>query len=208
MTLPDFRIRFPAPKIDFDTEVGPTNTDIDDYPPPQGQARFDHMRLVLMGLLAQQASFSEPTIFADGTPWFDLNSFTLKISMNGAWVSYTQAIALEDDGAGNVVTLANWYDTVALAISSLAAEITFSGSSTTNGIVLIDIPTSLQSFLEDDSRALVYKNGLLLDPRIITIESGTTIRITGDTLDIGDTFTVFIRRIPTETFYSPSVTLP
>ena len=65
--------------IDFVADVGIASQDHDNYPPPQGQARFDHMRMAIIALLSQQASFSEPTQYRDGTPWFDLTDQTWNI---------------------------------------------------------------------------------------------------------------------------------
>ncbi len=206
--LPDNRIRLSPTKIDFDTEVGNYGQDIDNYPPEGGQARFDHMRSVVIGLLSQQSSYSEPSQKRDGTPWFDLNTMALKIWRNNEWQLYSEAIPLADDGEGNVTTLADWFTSISGALSNIAQEITFSGISNTTGATLIPIPESLRTYLFSDSRASVYINGLLVDPRNARLEPGslpTAVKLIDTSLQHGDVFSVYIRRIPSSTFYTPSV---
>ena len=123
MALPDNRIRLSSSKIDFENDVGIASQDHDDYPPPQGQARFDHMRMFLIGVLSQQSSYDEPTQKRDGTPWFDLNTFQLKIWTQNSWQSYASVLALAEDSEGNVTeTLATWYSTIADTLSDLSPE--------------------------------------------------------------------------------------
>lgn len=210
MTLPDFRIRYPAAKINFTTDVGILNSDIDNYPPPQGQARFDHMRMTLLGLLMQQASFSEPTQRGEGTAWFDLNTLSLKIWHNNGWHLYADVIPLAVDGSGNVITLSDWYATAADAIATLSPEIVFSGQVTANGINSISIPSTLRNGIATDARCFIYHNGLLIDPRAASLIGSppASILLTGLTFNSGDVFTVSIRRVPVTTFYGPTVNIP
>lgn len=211
MALPDNRIRLSATKIDFANDFGVTGQDIEDYPPEAGQARFDHMRSVILGLLSQQSSFDEPIQKRDGTPWFDLNNMVLKIWRNSEWQLYSDAIPLAEDGDGNVTTLSDWFASVSESLSSLAQEIVFSGSSSSDSLTLINIPESLRDLLYSDSRPIVYINGLLIDPRNTRLEPSalpTAVKLTDVTLDSGDEFTVFIRRIPSSSFYTPSVSIP
>jgi len=210
MTLPDFRIRLPAPKIDFISEVGLTNTDADNYPAYGSQARADWMRLYLIGLLTQQTSYEEPTIFADGTPWFDLNDGTLKIRLNDAWVPYSEVISVEHDPYGiSTKTLAEFYNEVSETLVSLAPEIVFTGTSNTNSVSSITIPVTLRGNLNADSRAFVYVNGLLKSPLSTQLNqpNPTMVILTGFTINSGDTFTVIIRRIPDSTYYAEQVVL-
>jgi hypothetical protein len=210
-STPDNRVRLPASKIDFTNDVGVAGQDHDTYPPPQGQARFDHMRMFLIGLLAQQSSYQEPTQYRDGTPWFDLNTMQLKVRMNNDWRSYAEIIVLEEDAEGTT-TLADWFDSVALSLGGLAPEIVFNGSAAADDQDNIGIPESLRVHLYSDSRPFVYKNGQLLDPRNSRLNPGsnpTFVELTGgEKLDAGDTYTVMIRRIPTETWYTASVSVP
>jgi hypothetical protein len=200
--VPDNRIRFPAPEIDFESDVGVTSQDHDTYPSAGQQARFDHMRIAIIGLLSQQSSYDEPSQYRDGTPWFDLNTMQLKIRMNNSWVSYAEAIVLSDG-----TTLDAWYESVAAGLASLAPEIVFNGSCSVNSTTNIAIPISLRDYLYSDSRAFVYKNGLLLDPRYTQIIGGIVI-LNGEPLDSGDFFTVIIRRVESITWYGSDVVIP
>jgi hypothetical protein len=200
--LPDNRIRYQAPEINFETEVGITSQDHDQYPAPDTQARYDHMRMTLIGLLSQQSSYYEPNEHRDGTPWFDLNTMQLKIRMYNQWLPYSDAIVLEND-----ITLTDWVRAVADGLASLAPEITFNGNCASNNTTIIPIPESLRDYLYPDSRAFVHKNGLLLDPRYTQI-TGSVIFLSDQILNSGDKFTVSIRRIISEVWYQQDVNIP
>ncbi len=208
MPLPDNRIRLPAVKIDFDTEVGTTSQDHDTYPAPQAQARYDHMRMYLIGLLSQQSSYSEPTQKRDGTPWFDLNTLALKIWLNGEWQLYSAVIPLTV--GTQTLTLADWYATVNESLVSLAPEVVFGGKadSVTSDIT---IPSALRSALYDDSRAFIVVNGTSIDPRSVTFigsPTPTIIRMANHELEANDEFYVTIRRVPVTTFSTSDVIVP
>jgi hypothetical protein len=126
MTLPDNRIRLPSPLIDFTGDVGDTGKAHDSFP-EAGPARFDHMRMFLIGLLANQASFQEPIEFRLGSWWFDLNSGIFKyradegatIDTDGAnWVSLANAIELMDG-----LTLQQWYDQIKDTIEAVPVAV-------------------------------------------------------------------------------------
>jgi len=208
--LPDGRIRFPALAVDFNNDVGLSGSNHDNYPPAGGQARYDHMRMVIIGLLSQQASYDEPTEYRDGTPWFDLNEGILKIRFNGTWTPFSQVISVAQDATGaSTKTLAQFYSELSAALVNLSPEIVYSGSASVDGVTSIPIPTSLRGNVYDNSRPFVHINGLLVDPRNTTIAPGvtpTTIALSGVTMNAGDTFTVLIRRIPDSTFYTATVT--
>src|SRR5574341_388463 len=115
MTLPDGRIRLPGPKIDFDAEVGTTGKAHDTFPQP-GQARFDHMRSFLIGLLSNQASYNEPVEHRLGTLWYDLNTGAYKfrtdvgplLDVDGNnWASLASGIELEPG-----LTLNDWFEQI------------------------------------------------------------------------------------------------
>lgn len=210
MAAPDARMRFPAGLIDFTADVGIASQDHDNYPPPQGQARFDHMRMAVIALLSQQASFSEPTQYRDGTPWFDLNDQTLKIRRSNEWVRFSEAIPLGESEAGVHLTLEEWFASTNVALSSLTQEVVFNGTSTANSVTDITIPSSLQVFLFNDTQCFFYLNGLLLDPRNCSLIGSppTTVRLSNTSLSIGDTFTVIMRRVPSSSFHVPTVSVP
>jgi len=114
--LPDNRMRFTAPLIDFEDDVGETGQDHDGFPAP-GQARYDWMRMAIISLLANQASFSEPVNYRKGTPWFDLNTSVLKIRTGEGiagteWSNFADVIEVSDG-----LTLANWFDAVSAGLA-------------------------------------------------------------------------------------------
>ena len=209
MAIPDNRIRLPSAKIDFATDVGETSQDHDNYPPPQGQARFDHMRMFLIGLLSQQASFDEPTQYRDGTPWFDLNDSTIKIRSGSEWKHLSDVISVQQASGASTLSLTDFVTQVLAAIPNITPEVVYSGVTTSDNVTSIPIPESLRSGLGTESRPFVYINGLLVDPRNTRLEPGvnpSTIVLVNTNLDTGDLFTVNIKYVPSETFYSHSVT--
>jgi len=209
MTLPDNRIRLPSTKIDFTADVGDTGQDHDSYPPPQGQARYDHMRMFLMGLLAQQSSYTEPTQYRDGTTWFDLNDSTIKIRSGNEWVHLSDVISVQQASGTSTQSLTEFVTQVLAAIPNITPEVVYSGVATSDNVTSIPIPESLRSGLNSESRPFVYINGSLIDPRNTRLEPGdnpSTVILVADNLDTGDLFTVNIRYVPSATFYSQSVT--
>jgi hypothetical protein len=206
MTLPDNRIQLPPTKIDFDTQVGVTGQVHDDYPSPQGQARFDHMRIYLIGLLSQQSSFDPPSQKRDGTPWFDLNELSLKISLNNVWLPYSDAIKIGG------MSLSDWYTNVETALVGIAPEIFFSGVCTQQGVVDIPIPTEYQVLISAESKAFVTINRTHqftpLEVQFIGSPNPTTIRLLNAELEADDTFAVSIRRIPNSNFLNSTLSIP
>lgn len=211
MAIPDNRIRFPSARIDFPADVGETGQEHDNYPAAGGQARYDWMRMFLLGLLSCQSSTAEPTQYREGTPWFDLNTNTLKVRSGDQWVPVSDVIGLTlPDTDGNVVTLSAWYTAVQDLLAGLAPEIVFSGQCNADGISTIEVPESLQSQLASDSRVFMYINGLLVKPIAASLigTPATTIKLSGLSLSDGDSFTAIIRRVPATTFYGSSVVVP
>jgi len=208
MPLPDNRLRFSSNKIDFVADVGTTSQDHDNYPPPQGQARYDHLRMAIIALLSQQSSYDEPSQYRDGTPWFDLNSSVLKIRSGGNWVPIGDVIGLGNiNSSGNYKSLSEWYSQVETTLSILAPEITFSGVCNADSINIIPIPTDLQPYIENDTRAFVYVNGLLIPPKDTSIV-GFSVKINGILIDTNDNYTVIMRRVTNNTFVNESVDIP
>ena len=210
-STPNNAIRYPAPLIDFVADVGETGQDHDSYPAAGGQARYDWMRMTVIGLLAQQSSYTEPTQFREGTPWFDLNTSTLKIRSGDAWVPYADAIALtEPDTNGEVVTLQNWYDSVQAILTSLGTPVVFTGRCTADNTTTITIPEALRSVLGAESRVFLYINGSLVSPLACSLigTPSSSVRLSGLSLSAGDTFVVDIRQIPESTFHPTGITAP
>lgn len=193
MSLPNNAIRFPAPSIDFPTDVGVTGQDHDSYPAGNQQPRFDWMRMYLIGLLSCQSSFTAPTEKRIGTPWFDLNTYEYKHWDGETWARLAEAIVLGVDSAGERITLADIYGTITTLIGSKPTG-TFSGSSSNDGITSIPIPESMRSLGGVGSKPFVYVNGLLLDPRLCSYSSSNlpiSVNLSGGAaVNSGDAFTV------------------
>lgn len=196
MTLPDNRLRFSATRTDFEAEVGLTGQAHDSYPESGAQLRFDHMRMYLIALLANQSGYEAPAQYRDGTLWMDLNSpATLKINLNGLWVPLSDVLQLATG-----VSLSQWYTQVQSTLSGVASQATFSGTASAT-ITTLQLPTAVrESAALTNARALVYKNGLLLDPRKCRIVGGDTLQLVGESLERGDTYTVLISNIPEANF--------
>lgn len=114
--IPDNRIRTPAPPIDFADDVGETGQEHDNYPEP-GQARYDWMRMFLIGLLANQASYSEPVNYRKGSLWFDLNDEVLKIRTGEgvAGTQWTDIPVVIEVSPG--LSLKGWFDAVSASLA-------------------------------------------------------------------------------------------
>lgn len=211
MSIPDHRIRFPSTRIDFDTDVGVTGQDHDSYPAPGSQARYDHQRLFLIGLLANQSSSAAPSEYREGTLWFDLNTSTLRIRSGDAWVPAAEALALtEPDTNGDVVTLASWYESLQPTLTGLAPEVVFAGHCTAS-TTTIPIPSGLQSSLDSSSRVFLYINGQLVSPLKVSLigsPNPTTVKLSGVSLSASDEFVVNIRKITSPTYYTSTVVAP
>lgn len=195
----DNRLRFPAPPIDFEDDVGITGQDHDTFPEP-GQARFDHMRMAVIALLAHQSSDDdkEPSQKRTGTTWFARLSKVFKYFDGSDFKTIAGAIGLtEGDSEDEVLTLAEWFAIVQAQLPVLK-RMTWSGTSSADDVDVIPVPESLQDAIEasvDDLRPLVYKNGILIDPRRSRFSSGSPVLIellSGEKLDEFDKFTVFV----------------
>jgi hypothetical protein len=207
-SIPDNRLQLPAPKIDFTDDVGTTGQDHDDYPPPQGQARFDHLRMYLISLLANQSSYDPPTQYRDGTVWFDLKDSTLKIRSNNVWAQISDAISVQQFGGLSNLSLTQFANQVLQILPTITPDIVYNGVCTNNHVSIIPIPAELRASVGSQSRSFVYINGMLLDPRNTALQPGvdpSQIVLIDRQMSIGDTFTVNIRYVPTATFYLPTV---
>lgn len=202
----DNRIRFDSYRIDFENDVGLSGQEHDNYPAPNSQARYDHLRSYLVGLLSNQSSDQQPTQYRDGTLWFDLNSDVYKANVDGSWVDLSSTIHV-DSG----LTLKEWYDSAKVTIDSASPEIVFNCEINADEITGITIPESLRPYIHDDSRAFIYVNGQLLDPRYSTILGAPPplrIQIVTGSLSAGDRVIVIIKRIPNTHYYTDTVRIP
>jgi hypothetical protein len=212
--LPDNRLRFPAPLIDFASDVGLSGQDHERFPYPDAQPRWDWLLLWYISLLANQSSYDEPTQYRDGTLWFDLNDLTLKIwrssleNITGSWMSLASVIELETITT-IPVTLSAWYTSTNSKLSGAAPVTTFGGYVASTSATEIPVPVTLQGEIDlIKTRPFVYINGLLIDPRNCEYYTATTIKLLNSTTLVkDDTFTVVIMNILPNNFSIPDVVI-
>jgi hypothetical protein len=103
---------------------------------------------------------------------------------------------------GDTKTLAAWYAEASSQLSGIAPSITFSGRCASASATVIPIPASLQAqIVLPNARALLFRNGLLQDPRYTQLNSTVTVVLAGGLRLIqDDLFTVIIKNIPTQNF--------
>jgi hypothetical protein len=205
--LPDNRLRFPAPLLNFATEVGLTGQDHENFPAADTQPRYDWLLIWYISLLANQSSYEEPTQYRDGTLWFNLNSLVMKIwrssleNISGSWMSLASSIELETV-SGTPVLLDSWYKTVNNKLTGSAPVVTFGGYVTSVTATEIPIPVTLQGEIDlINTRPFVYINSMLVDPRSCEYYTATTIKLLNDvTLTTGDRFTVVVQGVTPANF--------
>jgi hypothetical protein len=197
----DNRIQFPSTEVDFNNVVGIANQTHDSFPAPGQQPRYDWMRLVIIGLLSNQSSNNPPTQYRTGTTWYNRVKQSMFVWDGSAFASLATHIALMESTDGSVLSLADWFILVQDKLTSLQPKLTFGGRSERDGAQSIPVPLSIQEAISDVYELLhpiVYKNGLLIDPRFSSFSTGcsSSIELRGDvSLDEGDRFTVMIERI-------------
>ncbi len=162
--LPDNRMRFPAPEINFVDDVGTTGQDHDNFPAP-GQARYDWMRLAIISLLSQQSSYREPTQKRIGTPWFDLNTEKLKMWNGISWANIADFIEVNGD-----MSLTEWITSINDGI--VDALITNEDIQAAVNMILTDESVFLTVEDEDDSVSV---------PKVtkIVVPTGTLVNLGG-----------------------------
>lgn len=200
MTDNDNRIQLPPGLIDFADVIGITGQAHDTFPAPGQQPRYDWMRSFLIGLLSLQSSYSPPTQFRIGTPWFNKTTKLLSIWDGTAWTALENFIQVGTDGSGHPLTLAQKFVTIDAQLATLTPRMTFSGNCINNIVTAIPVPSQIQTALGNNSfglKPIVYINGLLVDPRKSDFEAGCPAKILltgGVRLNKNDRFTVVIER--------------
>ncbi|MCK9557034.1 MAG: hypothetical protein M0R50_03205 [Candidatus Cloacimonetes bacterium] len=214
LLLPDNRLRFTAPLIDFANDVGLSGQDHEKFPAPDAQPRYDWLLMWYISLLANQSSYDEPTQYRDGTFWFDLNTLTIKLwrssleSISGSWMSLASSISLEVV-SGVPLMLDTWYASASAKLTGSAPVITFGGYVTLAEATEIPVPVTLQGEIDlNKTRPFVYINGILVDPRNCEYYTATTIKLLNDVVLVAnDRFTVVIQNILPANFSIPDVVI-
>jgi len=200
MTIPDYRIRFPSDKIDFDEDVygnSPDGQDVNDYP-AAGQARYDWMRMVVMGLLANQSSEDEPLNYKIGTLWMNLNDEFYKYFNGEEFSEVANAIRIGD------MNLREWSELAEETIGKVTEAASFSGTAEVNHVTEIDIPdAAITSAAYLNNHPVIYVNNLLIDPRLTSfnIDRSKVMLLDNEIgsleLKKNDTYIVLIQRLDT-----------
>ena len=200
MSIPDYRIRFPSAKIDFDEDVhggSPDGQDVNDFPEP-GQARYDWMRMVVIGLLANQSSEEEPLNFKIGSLWFNLNDEFFKYFDGNDWAELANAIRIGE------TNLKEWSELVDETVGKVTEAASFTGVADVNNITEIDIPDSaLAAASYDNNHPILYKNDLLIDPRLtaFNLDKNKVLLLDNEagSVDLrrNDRYTIIIQRLDT-----------
>lgn len=201
MSIPDYRIRFPSAKIDFNEDVfggSPDGQEINDYPQPGGQARFDWMRMVIIGLLANQSSIEEPLNYKIGTLWYNLNDEFFKYFNGEEFTELADAIRIGE------INLSDWSSIVNETIGKVTEAASFTGTAAANNITEINVPTAaLTSAAYTNNHPIMYKNDLLIDPRLtaFNLDRNKVLLLDNEigsvNLRKNDRYTILIQRLDT-----------
>lgn len=200
MSIPDYRIRFPSAKIDFDEDVhggSPDGQDVNDYPEP-GQARYDWMRMVVIGLLANQSSEEEPLNYKIGSLWMNLNDNFFKYFDGEDWAELANAVRIGE------TSLKEWSELVDETVGKITEAASFTGTAGSNHITEIDVPNSaLASAAYPNNHPVLYKNDLLIDPRLtdFNLDRNKVLLLDNEAgsveLNRNDRYTIIIQRLDT-----------
>jgi len=191
----DNRIRLFPTEVDFDQEVGVTGQAHDGFPAPGQQPRFDWMRSFLIGLLANQSSDAEPFEHRTGTLWFKrAGEDAMKVFDGSTWNDLSQHVVLEDVD-GRRLSLSEWFDEASPVLDRIQPEVTFSGSAVL-ATTEIAVPDELTSSIGRTMRPFVHVNGLLLDPRTVSLSGTGPFKVVlTEPMSAGDRFTVIIEPV-------------
>lgn len=193
--IPDNRIKLQPTEVDFVNDVGVTGQQHDHYPSPDSAPRYDWMRLYLIGLLSNQSSIGEqPLNFRDGTLWYDKETGEYKYHDSDneqTFMPLANGIKIDTTSLSNII------DDLRNSVGLMRRTATFSGVSNIDTNI-INIPSNIQEVAsESDNYPILYKNGLLIDPRLVSFSEGcpVCIELEGDAeLEADDKFTIFIQR--------------
>lgn len=184
------KIRFPTDEINFVDDVGLANQDHDNYASVGSYPRFDWMRSIIIGLLANQASKDKPIEYRPGTVHFDLNSFFYKCFKDEDFEDISKYIKIINE------SLYSWAENIEEKRRRFQPTGTFSGVAYDKSEV-INIPNNLQNISKSPNRPYLFKNGHIVDPSLIKFNNGcqVAIELSGNAvLNANDSFVVFIKQ--------------
>jgi hypothetical protein len=196
--IPDYKIRLPSDLIDFEEDVHGGSLDgqqINDFPQP-GQARWDWMRMVILGLLANQSSEDEPINYKIGTIWMNLNDNFYKYFDGENFEEIARAVRMGE------MNLEDWGEAVEDTVGKVTEAATFSGTIETTGVTEVDIPSdALAAAAYPNNHPVLYLNQFLIDPRLtaFNINRNTVLLLDNEYGSIDtrkdDVFTIMIQRL-------------
>ena len=196
--MQDNRIRFPSTEVDFEEDVGLTGQTHDLFPAP-GQARYDWMRMYLIGLLSCQSSSEQPINYREGTLWYNLDpsGSNYKYFDGSVFADLANAIGVQG------TNLSEWANDVQDSLERVSPRAVFSGKSDINYLDELIIPNDalfVASFKY--VKPLMFRNGKLVDPRLTKLNNGRTKinLINSDSIGdarliSGDEYTVILERV-------------
>ena len=193
----DNRIRFSPTPIDFAQEVGLTGQDHDVYP-KVGQARYDWMRMFLIGLLANQSAEQAPQEYRVGTIWYDIEAEEFKYHdgiSDDIFVPLSDGIKVTVNG--NVKKLSEWIETVDTEINNGISSATIEGTAASYTSV-ISVPVDLEEVVSKNKiKPVLFKNGALIKPSLVNFdESKENVILTGAAiLNSGDEYIIIFKRV-------------
>lgn len=184
MATIDNRLRLPAPLIDFANDVGLTGQEHDNIFTP-GIARFDHARMAILALLANQSSFSIPIEFRVGTIWYDLNVNAFKyrsdegpiVTVEGeTFVSLANGIEVAPG-----LSLQQWFEQVSDFLSEPPAPLTSIFHRFTTAIASETMGAGTLVYVSSNSHVGIADDG---DPTKVGVIGASTLSIaaTGQTV--------------------------
>lgn len=191
----DCRIQFPPTAVNFNN-VGSTGQPHDDYP-SAGQARFDWMRMTLIGLLAHQSSIDPPTNYRQGTIWYCLADEYFKYFKNDTegFVDLSHAIRITI--GDRHMSLNEWANYIENAVLDTGGMAVWSGTAS-GATYNMQVPSSAATVAQrSNSYPILYKNGEMIDPKLTSFNGARTIiSLRGDAvLNYGDDYIMTIQRV-------------
>lgn len=172
----DNRIRLDPPVVVDFTKPGLTGQKHDLYPAPNTQARYDLMRIYLMGLLANQSSNEnvdgEPFEKRTGTLWYKKVAGLLELFDGTDFSDLSKHIGITINEEKR--TIESVISDILLSLQYSAPRVIWCGRFIIGSNNNIPIPEAYHGYaVVAKMRPIVYVDGLLIDPRDTVIQAGS-----------------------------------
>jgi hypothetical protein len=225
----DNRIRFSTSAIDFTNDVGLTQQQHDTYPSPNTQARYDWMRMYLIGLLSNQSSCDQPSQYRPGTMWYQMDCpntgngyYKAYDCLTDTFTDLSDYIKAFDSIDGNV-NLTSFINSTRISLGAITnatgalnVEIILYGNVTSVATNEIIVPAEMQSMLGSDYVPFVYFQndaaktsavpfpGMTLIPadEVVLSPAYDKVTLLNIFLTNGDKYMVSFRRIAADLIFS------